>query len=116
MAPSPSVEGACMPPCAFASLLGAIGGTLERSAAWTVGRRLTGGRQVDRERADSYRVPTARETSGVTVQLALGHVRDRAGDAAVEAVLRRAELPYAREALESATTWISYDERLRLFE
>src|SRR4051794_12530311 len=57
-----------------------------------------------------------RETSGATTQLTLEYVHERGGDAALAAVLERAALPYTRAQLESTATWVSYDERIRLFE
>src|SRR4051794_4282659 len=57
-----------------------------------------------------------RETSGATTQLTLEYVHERGGDAALAAVLERAALPYTRAQLESTSTWVSYDERIRLFE
>ena len=57
-----------------------------------------------------------RETSGATTGLVLCYVREVAGDAAVEQVLARADVPYPREVLEDGSSWTSYDARIRLFE
>ncbi|MFW3172221.1 diguanylate cyclase domain-containing protein [Geodermatophilus sp. CPCC 206100] len=56
-----------------------------------------------------------RETSGATTSLVLGYVRAQAGDAAVEDVLRRAGVPCTAEELSRASSWTSYDTRIRLF-
>jgi diguanylate cyclase (GGDEF)-like protein len=59
--------------------------------------------------------PEARETSGATTALVLGYVRTRAGEAAVEEVLRRAGVAAGAEQLADAGHWTSYDTRIRLF-
>ena len=57
----------------------------------------------------------ARETSGATTGSVLRYVRTTAGDAAVEAVLERAGLPWSAEDLDDQSRWWSYDTRIRLF-
>ncbi|MGY1660675.1 diguanylate cyclase domain-containing protein [Geodermatophilus sp. SYSU D00705] len=59
--------------------------------------------------------PEARETSGATTGLLLGYVRTRAGEAAVQEVLRRAGVTSTAEQLSSAAHWTSYATRVRLF-
>lgn len=59
---------------------------------------------------------TARETSGSTTRLVVGYVRERAGDAGVAELLRRARIERPLAELEDETVWSSYDERIRLFE
>lgn len=59
---------------------------------------------------------TRAETSGVTTMLILGYVRQRAGDRAVEEVLRLADVPESPAQLENEAAWCSYDTRIRLFE
>ena len=56
-----------------------------------------------------------RETSGATTALVLSYVRERAGEAAVEEMLRRAALPFPAEELSRPDHWIGYDSRIRLF-
>ncbi|MGY1781567.1 diguanylate cyclase domain-containing protein [Geodermatophilus sp. SYSU D01036] len=57
----------------------------------------------------------ARETSGATTGLVLASVRQHGGDEAVEAVLRRAGVPFTAAELSRPATWTSYDTRIRLF-
>jgi diguanylate cyclase (GGDEF)-like protein len=57
----------------------------------------------------------ARETSGATTGLLLAFVRQHAGEAAVEEVLRRAGVPFTAAELAEPSTWTSYDTRIRLF-
>ncbi|HYO37345.1 MAG TPA: diguanylate cyclase [Geodermatophilus sp.] len=56
-----------------------------------------------------------RETSGATTGLLLDHVRARAGEAAVDEVVRRAGVPFTPAQLAEMSTWTSYDTRIRLF-
>jgi diguanylate cyclase (GGDEF)-like protein len=56
-----------------------------------------------------------RETSGATTALVLGYVRQRAGEAAVEEVLRRAGIADGAAELSRPEHWIGYDTRIRLF-
>ena len=57
-----------------------------------------------------------RETSGVTTQLILTYVRERGGEAALQDLLVRAEVPETRDELLDETRWTSYTTRIRLFE
>jgi diguanylate cyclase (GGDEF)-like protein len=57
----------------------------------------------------------ARETSGATTGLLLAFVRQHAGAAAVEEVVRRAAVPHTAAELSETSTWSSYDTRIRLF-
>jgi diguanylate cyclase (GGDEF)-like protein len=59
--------------------------------------------------------PGLRETSGATTALLLTYVRERAGQEAVDEVLRRADVPDSAEELLHPTHWSSYDTRIRLF-
>ena len=59
--------------------------------------------------------PGLRETSGATTTLLLTYVRERAGQDAVDEVLRRAAVPDSAEELLHPTHWSSYDTRIRLF-
>lgn len=59
---------------------------------------------------------TAHETSGATTGLVVRYVRARGGEAAVEALLRRANVPHPLAELEDEARWVSYDTRIRLFE
>jgi diguanylate cyclase (GGDEF)-like protein len=59
--------------------------------------------------------PGHRETSGATTTLLLTYVRERAGQEAVEEVLRRADVPDSADELLHPTHWSSYDTRIRLF-
>lgn len=56
-----------------------------------------------------------RETSGATTLLLLAHVKERGGSAAVEEVVRRAEVPQTAAELRDPSCWIDYDARIRLF-
>ncbi|HEV7756075.1 MAG TPA: EAL domain-containing protein [Mycobacteriales bacterium] len=56
-----------------------------------------------------------RETSGVTTRLVVHHVRERGGDKAVAEVLGLAEIAPSLAELEDENTWISYDDKMRLF-
>lgn len=57
-----------------------------------------------------------RETSSITVQTVLGYVREQGGDELVDQVHAASGLPYTREELNDPKLWVSYDERIRLFE
>jgi diguanylate cyclase (GGDEF)-like protein len=57
----------------------------------------------------------ARETSGATTLLLLGHVEERGGPAAVEEVLRRARVDLTPDQLRDPSRWVGYDTRIRLF-
>ena len=57
-----------------------------------------------------------RETASTTVRLLLRHVRSHGGEAAVVEVLNRAGVKQSQRTLEDASSWISYDTRIRLFE
>nr|WP_297424459.1 EAL domain-containing protein [uncultured Actinotalea sp.] len=57
----------------------------------------------------------ARETSGATTLLLLGHVEEQGGRAAVEEVLRRAGTTLTAKQLRDPSSWIGYDLRIRLF-
>jgi diguanylate cyclase (GGDEF)-like protein len=57
----------------------------------------------------------ARETSGATTGLVLAFVAQHAGEAAVQEVLARAGVPFTADELSRASTWTSYDTRIRLF-
>ncbi|MGY1673687.1 diguanylate cyclase domain-containing protein [Geodermatophilus sp. SYSU D00710] len=57
----------------------------------------------------------AHETSGATTGLLLAFVRQHAGDAAAEEVVRRAGVPFTAAELAEPSTWSSYDTRIRLF-
>ena len=56
-----------------------------------------------------------RETSGATNRLVVAYVRERAGDAGVDDLLRRSGLDRTLAELEDEAVWTSYEERLRLF-
>jgi EAL domain-containing protein (putative c-di-GMP-specific phosphodiesterase class I)/GGDEF domain-containing protein len=57
-----------------------------------------------------------RETPGTTTLLIVRHVRRRAGDAGVDAVLRRAALEHDLSALVDETQWFAYEDKIRLFD
>ncbi|MDQ1673286.1 MAG: hypothetical protein QOC98_1848 [Frankiaceae bacterium] len=57
-----------------------------------------------------------RETSGVTTRLILSYVQDHGGDAALDALLRVADVSESRAELQDETRWVSYTTRIRLFE
>lgn len=57
----------------------------------------------------------ARETSGATTLLLLGHVEERGGPAAVEEMLRRADVDLTPAQLRDPSRWVGYDTRIRLF-
>jgi diguanylate cyclase (GGDEF)-like protein len=57
-----------------------------------------------------------RETASTTISLLLRHVRGQGGDEAVAEVLARAGVQQDAAALQSASTWVGYDTRIRLFE
>ncbi|MCW2567166.1 MAG: Diguanylate cyclase protein, partial [Mycobacterium sp.] len=56
-----------------------------------------------------------RETSGITTRLLLHYVRDAAGEGAVTEVLRRADVGRSVAELEDEFSWVSYDDKIRLF-
>ncbi|HEY0357645.1 MAG TPA: EAL domain-containing protein [Mycobacteriales bacterium] len=56
-----------------------------------------------------------RETSGITTRLLLHYVRDAAGEGAVTEVLRRADVGRSVVELEDEFSWVSYDDKIRLF-
>lgn len=56
------------------------------------------------------------ETSGITTGLVLLYVRDLSGDRAVQQLLRLADVPHFATELADDSHWISYQERIRLFE
>ncbi|MBO1750992.1 EAL domain-containing protein [Actinotalea sp. BY-33] len=58
----------------------------------------------------------ARETSGATTTLLLGHVRTQGGDEAVAEVLRLAGVPQSLSELEDGASWFAHEVRTRLFE
>ena len=58
----------------------------------------------------------ARETASTTISLLLQHVRSHGGDAAVLEVLSRAGVTQDSGCLQKASSWVSYDTRIRLFE
>jgi len=57
-----------------------------------------------------------RETSSATTRLLLAYVRENGGEHAVQRVLDQAGVPYPLEMLERASSWVSYDARIRLFQ
>lgn len=57
-----------------------------------------------------------RETSGVTTQLILSYVEERRGPAAVDELLRLADVADTRDQLLDESHWCSYATRIRLFE
>ncbi|WP_409328433.1 diguanylate cyclase domain-containing protein [Trujillonella humicola] len=67
------------------------------------------------ERPDPGPGEEPRETSGATTALVLAYVREHGGDAAVDAVLRRAGIALSAEELSRPSRWTSYDTRIRLF-
>ncbi|WP_250448011.1 hypothetical protein, partial [Actinotalea sp. C106] len=58
----------------------------------------------------------ARETSGATTTLLLGHVRTQGGDEAVTEVVRLAGVTQSVTELEDSASWFPHDVRTRLFE
>ncbi len=58
----------------------------------------------------------AHHIAGTTTRLVLTHVRERAGDAGVAEVLRRAGETRSVDTLESEHTWSSYDQAIALLE
>jgi diguanylate cyclase (GGDEF)-like protein len=60
-------------------------------------------------------VVAGRETSGVTTRLVIQYVREQGGDSAVAKVLRRADLGRTLAELENESSWISYDDKVKLF-
>ncbi|MGY1699548.1 diguanylate cyclase domain-containing protein [Geodermatophilus sp. SYSU D00766] len=79
----------------------------------TAGRR--GGPSPSRPGDDDAAPVEAHETSGATTGLVLAFVREHAGEAAVQEVLRRAGVPFTAEELAEPATWTSYATRIRLF-
>ncbi|WP_166784264.1 putative bifunctional diguanylate cyclase/phosphodiesterase [Cryobacterium gelidum] len=57
-----------------------------------------------------------RETASTTISLLLRHVRRHGGETAVVEVLNRAGVKQGAAMLEDASSWVSYDTRIRLFE
>ena len=57
-----------------------------------------------------------RETASTTISLLLRHVRRHGGETAVVEVLNRAGVKQGSAMLEDASSWVSYDTRIRLFE
>lgn len=57
-----------------------------------------------------------RQTPGTTTRLLVRHVRRRAGDDAVAAVLETAALPYQVADLRDESRWFTYDDKIALFE
>jgi diguanylate cyclase (GGDEF)-like protein len=57
-----------------------------------------------------------RETSGATSCLIVRYVRAHGGDEAVARVVARARAPYSIAELEDERHWISYEDKLALFE
>ena len=59
---------------------------------------------------------SARETSGVTTRLIVSVVRDLAGASAVDELVRRAGDHLTLAQLEDEREWVSFDDKIRLFE
>jgi diguanylate cyclase (GGDEF)-like protein len=57
-----------------------------------------------------------KETPGSTTRMIIDHVRQRAGDESVTAVLARAGLEHRLDDLLDETRWASYDDKIALFE
>jgi len=57
-----------------------------------------------------------KETPGSTTRLIIDHVHRRLGDAGVEVLLDRAGLAGALDQLLDERRWLSYDERIAMFE
>jgi len=60
--------------------------------------------------------PGPKETPGSAARLIVDHVRRRGGDDAVDAVLSRAGLDLQVEELIDESRWVSYDDRIALFD
>ena len=56
-----------------------------------------------------------RDTAGITTRLIVAYVRRHGGDAAVQQVLARANVPHDLAALEDERTWSSYETKIALF-
>jgi diguanylate cyclase (GGDEF)-like protein len=57
-----------------------------------------------------------RETSGITTRLLLHYVQARTDDRAVAEVIRRSRVDRTVAELENEFNWVTYDEKIRLFE
>src|SRR4051812_27830131 len=57
-----------------------------------------------------------RETPGTTTRLIVDHVRRRAGDEGVDAMLRAAALDHDLSQLVDESEWFTYEDKIRLFD